>query len=117
MSAGTPASRGGASMGSGDPALSAALVALSIPDALKPRKLKSLEAREVQHFREMLQFHKNRAIALKSEEWLALIEPKFHVAIQIRLRALLHPLDGTPLYSEEQIRSWKIWIPSTYSML
>ena len=73
-----------------DPALSAALVASSIPDAFKPRKLKSLEAKEVQHFREMLQFHKNRAIALKSEEWLALIEPKFHVAIQIRLRALLH---------------------------
>ena len=111
LSAGTPASPGGASMGGGDPALSAALVASSIPDAFKPRKLKSLEAREVQHFREMLQFHKNRAIALKSEEWLALIEPKFHVAIMIRLRALLHPLDGTPLYTEEQIRCWKSWDP------
>ena len=53
----------------------------------------------------MLQFHKNRAIALKSEEWLALIEPKFHVAIQIRLRALLHPL------LEEQIRSLRSWDP------
>ena len=70
--------------------------------------LKCLEVMEVQHFREMLQFQKNRAIALKSEEWLALIEPKFHVAIQIRLRA---SLDGTPLYTEEQIRYWKTWDP------
>ena len=49
--------------------------------AFKPRKFKSLEAREVQHFREILQFHKNRAIALKNEEWLALtIEPLESIA-------------------------------------
>ena len=34
-------------MGGGDPTLNAALVASSIPDALKPRKLKSFEARKV----------------------------------------------------------------------